>query len=84
MTLQIKDLAISDSGFIFDPSSGETFAANHTAVELLRGLSAGLDDAALVEVLCQRYQVEPSEAQRDVADFLQLLATTRLAQPGRE
>lgn len=68
------DLAISPSGFVFDPRSGATFSANPTARLLLEGLRDGLGLAALVARLREKMEVDPeSDLQRDVLEFIRQL-----------
>jgi hypothetical protein len=37
-TQHLVDLAVSESGFVFDPWSGSTFTVNSTGLVLLAGL----------------------------------------------
>mgnify|MGYP000919495472 CR=1 FL=1 len=43
LTQRLKDVAISDSGFLFDPVSGLTFSVNPTGRFILDRLRAGRD-----------------------------------------
>ena len=36
-----KNIAISESGFVFDPTSGESFSLNPIAIEILNMLKEG-------------------------------------------
>jgi hypothetical protein len=36
-----KNIAISDSGFIFNPSSGDSFSTNQVGLEIIRLLKEG-------------------------------------------
>ena len=48
-TLQkLRDLAISDSGFVFDPYSGATFTANSSGRAILEALRDGHGRMAIV------------------------------------
>ena len=42
-----KNIAISDSGFIFNPDTGESFTANPIGLEILSMLKDGLDAKAV-------------------------------------
>ena len=48
---QLKDLAISDSGFLFDPYTGLTFSVNPSGKFLLEELRAGRDPSRLAPAL---------------------------------
>lgn len=67
--MKLSHLAVSDEGFVFDPSSGDSYTVNHTGLVILRALQEGKDDSEIVRVLTDRYDVTPNEATRDVADF---------------
>ncbi len=63
-------LALSASGFVFDPVSGGSFTANETGIAVLRALQegqAGLE--RMVECLAQEYDAPPAILERDLMDF---------------
>ena len=70
---RLRELAISENGFIFDPRSGATFTGNPTAVELLRGLMDGRSRPELLAALSQKFTIGDHDLQRDLADFVLLL-----------
>ena len=39
----LRDLAVSDTGFVFDPYSGATFSVNPTGLVILRALQQGAE-----------------------------------------
>jgi hypothetical protein len=65
----LKRLAISDSGFIFDPVTGESFTANLTALAILRLARNGESPRGLAEALTQEFEVEVEDAERDLIEF---------------
>ena len=71
--LELHHLAISPSGFVFDPRSGATYSLNPSGVALLEGLRDGLGLAALTERLQQSFLVRSSDLGRDVLDFVRVL-----------
>ncbi len=76
MTLvqRLKDLAISDSGFLFDPVSGLTFSVNPTGRFLLERLREGQDAAGVVESLGDAFDTtDRDDLIRDVREFVGLL-----------
>lgn len=66
-------LAISESGFVFDPMSGHHFTVNETGLEILRLLQKEQDLDALLAKLGKEYSVSPRELERDVLEFAGLL-----------
>ncbi len=73
-TLQrLKDLAVSESGFVFDPHSGQTFSLNETGRAILEALKRGETVEQIVTDLRQGFEVEPgADLGRDVHEFLLL------------
>ena len=66
-------LAISESGFVFDPSSGHNFTVNDTGVELLRLLQQNQRLDQLLQALAEEYDGDPREIERDVLEFISAL-----------
>ena len=74
----LQQLAINDSGFVFDPLTGYTFTVNATGLAVLTGLKRGDPPAQIVAELQDGFELEGSEdIERDVDDFL-----TRLREHG--
>jgi PqqD family protein of HPr-rel-A system len=68
---RLRDLAISDTGFIFDPLTGHTYSANQTALAVVRALKAGESADAIVQQLADLFDTEPEDdLARDVDEFL--------------
>lgn len=67
---RLSQLTLKDDGFVFDPTSGDTYVANPTAVAVLRALQDGCDETQLVDVVIERFDVSENEARRDVGDLL--------------
>jgi len=70
---RLKDLAVSETGFVFDPYSGATFSLNASALSLLRGLKEGLDQDELIARLEESFDVTDADLSRDIDEFLELL-----------
>jgi PqqD family protein of HPr-rel-A system len=68
---RLHDLALSDSGFVFDPTTGHTFTVNATGLAVLRGLKAGDPETKIAAALSEGFEMDGGEdPMRDVADFL--------------
>ena len=67
------DLAISETGFLFLSSTGETFTVNELGKHILKSLQQGVSQEAIVHVITEEFDVEPADAQRDFLDFVGLL-----------
>jgi subtilase family serine protease len=69
-----KNIATSDAGFIFNPSTGDSFSANPMAAEILIHLKQGLPAIAIKQIIIEKYDVEPAQLERDWDDFIISLA----------
>lgn len=66
----LERLAISESGFAFDPVSGHSFTLNETAIEVLRALQKNRKLGDLRDRLLAEYDVDESTLDRDLLEFL--------------
>ena len=72
-TQRLRDLAVSESGFVFDPYTGHTFSLNRTGRVVLEALRGGASVEQIVADLREGFAVEPgTDLARDVREFLLL------------
>ena len=69
----LKHLAVSESGFVFDPSSGHHFTLNETGLVLLRLLLKGARLDQILDTLSNDFDADPREIERDVIEFVSAL-----------
>ena len=69
----LSRLALSDSGFVFDPVTGNSFSLNGTGLAILRRLQRGESLERVVATLQEEFAVAPQAAERDVIEFAALL-----------
>jgi hypothetical protein len=69
----LRRLAISESGFVFDPVSGHNFTVNETGLEILRRLQQERDLPKLLSDLQKEYEVQERDLERDVIEFIGLV-----------
>jgi hypothetical protein len=66
----IGRLAVSNSGFVFDPVSGASFSVNVSGLAVLRAIQAGAADMdAIVRSLGTEFEAAPVVLERDVMEF---------------
>ena len=73
MASRWNNLALSESGFLFDPSSGQSYSLNETGALLLRALIGGAAEEDLVDALVAHFETDRERAERDVEHFLRRL-----------
>jgi PqqD family protein of HPr-rel-A system len=78
-TSRLHDLAVSDSGFVFDPLTGYTFTVNPTGLLVLQSLKQGVTQEDLTAKVEQEFELEGGEdVGRDVSEFVTTLRTMGL------
>lgn len=69
----LRRLAISESGFIFDPVSGHSFSVNESGIQIVRLLQQGSKLEEIVDTLQQTYSGSRDIIERDLLEFISLL-----------
>jgi hypothetical protein len=68
-----KNIAISDTGFIFDPGSGDSYTLNPVGQEIFGYLKAGKSLEDICTLITDKYDVESSIFERYLYDFVSML-----------
>ncbi|MBF0118571.1 MAG: PqqD family protein [Desulfobacterales bacterium] len=73
-TDRLLSLAISDTGFIFDPNTGFPFNANSTGIEIIKYLKENKDISEIIDIFLEEYDIsKKDELESDIMDFVQHL-----------
>lgn len=80
----LLQLAISPSGFVFDPRTGATFSLNETGRLITEAVREGASLADIVRRLEERFDTQGADLQRDVLELVRLLQEQGLLQPDWE
>lgn len=64
-----KNVATSEEGFIFNPSTGDSFSTNSIGNDILLLLKEEKSEKEIIKIICDRYDVEPSQFEKDLDDF---------------
>ena len=68
-----KNVAISDSGFIFNPDTGESFSANPIGLEMLEMLRNGREYEEIRKDILNKYKSDKDTVEKDYHDFITML-----------
>ena len=77
---RLNQLAINDEGFVFDPTTGESFTVNKTGFLILQKLKENQSNEEIISAFSEAFDAVPENAERDVFDFIAHLKTFRLLQ----
>jgi hypothetical protein len=64
-----KNVATSESGFIFNPATGDSFSANPLAADIIAQSKDGLSAAEIKKNILEQYDVDAAMLDRDWDDF---------------
>ena len=72
--IKIKsNIAISDSGFIFNPANGESFSANPIGIEFFNLIKQEKNQEDIFENMLEKYNTDKNTLEKDYSDFVQTL-----------
>jgi len=69
-----KNIAISDSGLVFNPVNGESFSVNPIGVEIISRLKDGKTREEISKDVLERYTVDKDTFDKDFQDFISILS----------
>jgi hypothetical protein len=79
MALRLKkNIALSESGFIFDPSTGDSFSVNGTGLKILEYLKSGAEEAEIVDILSELFVADKKLIREDLDDFINHLKQLKM------
>jgi uncharacterized lipoprotein YddW (UPF0748 family) len=71
MQVKIKrSVALSDSGFVFDASTGDSYSLNPVGQELMDLIKSGKSDAEIGSQMTAKYDVDAATFERYFYDFV--------------
>ncbi len=70
---KLRNLAIAESGYIFDPASGHSYTANETAVFIINELKHEKNSEEIRVSLCEEYEIDENSAENDIMRVIEQL-----------
>lgn len=64
-----KNIAISESGFIFNPSTGDSFSTNPIGAEIIQMMKDDKKVSDIIKTISSKYNVEGPAFEKDLEDF---------------
>ncbi len=68
-----ENLAISETGFLFLPTTGETYTSNEIGRKIIQMLQKGVSNKKIIEAITSEYEVDPNTFEKDLSDFIHQL-----------
>lgn len=73
-----RNIAVSETGFIFNPSSGDSFSVNPVGQDVIRLLKEGKTREEITRTLLEKYAIDAASVDKDMDDFLVMLRNYQL------
>jgi hypothetical protein len=77
-TKHIKNLAMSDNGFIFDQTTGYSYNTNELGFYILKLLHDGLSKQEIIQKILTEYEVSEDHVNHDFDYYLMQMAALKL------
>lgn len=76
----LKNLALSDTGFVFNPSTGDSFSVNPIGLGILKDLKDGKNEDEIKKRMLTEYQTDKETIEKDLYDFLKMIEQHQLTE----
>lgn len=73
-----ENLAISDNGFLFNPTTGESYTVNPIGAEIIEMLKSGETEERIMSRLLDIYDTDKKTLEKDLHDFSDILKQYQL------
>ena len=73
-----KNIAISESGFLFNPSTGDSFSVNPVGQDIIQLLKENKTDEEIISDINEMYMVDKNTVEKDLYDFKKVLNSYKL------
>lgn len=70
----LSHLALSDDGFLFDPTSGHTYTLNSVGTFILKKMIATYSSEQIIAAVIEEYDVSEEILSRDLEQFYHFLS----------
>ncbi len=68
-----KNVAVSDSGFVLNASTGESFSVNPIGVDIINSIKQGKVLDEITKEMLKKYDVDFNTFEKDYTDFIEML-----------
>ena len=74
----LSNVAVSENGFLFLPTTGESFTLNEIGKKILDLLKQNNSSEEIIEKIVNEFDIDATVAERDFNDFINQLKNFRL------
>ena len=75
-----KNVALSDSGFLFNPSTGDSYSVNEIGRLIIDLFQNGKSEDEIITKIISEYRIDKNAFEKDLYDFKNMLETYKLTE----
>lgn len=79
-----KNIALSDTGFVFNPSTGDSYTINQVGREILGFLGENKSLEEITSLMTTTYDIDPPSFEKYFFDFISMLRQFELLEEQHE
>ena len=79
-----NNIALSESGFVFNPNTGESFTINSTGQQIIEQIREGKNYDEIKDFFLENYETDESIFEKDFEDFKHMLTSFQMLESGEE
>ena len=68
-----KNIAVSETGFVFNPTTGDSYSINQVGQEILNYLGESKTPAEITTLMTSTYDIDPASFEKFFFDFMSML-----------
>lgn len=76
----LKNIAISESGFIFNPFTGDSYSVNPMGLEIISMLKEEKSEQEIIDKIVSEYSIDRNTVEKDFEEFKSLLNAYKLTE----
>jgi len=73
-----KKIAVSESGFVFDSSTGDSFSVNPLGIEIIELVRENKTEDEIKKILLDKYEVSVPVLEKSLSEFLGSLRNAKI------
>lgn len=73
-----KNIAISENGFLFNPTTGDSYSLNPTGVIIVNMLKDNKNLHEIQQTLIEDFEIDATTVEKDLYDFISVLRNHKL------
>jgi len=79
-----KNIAVSETGFVFNPTTGDSYSINQVGREILTYLGEGRSPEEITSLMTSVYDIDPPSFEKYFYDFISMLKQFELLEEEHE